>query len=251
MDYKRLYIRFIFSIKRQERKSNERFYERHHILPKSIFPEYRNKENNIILVSPREHFVLHKILSRIYEKGSPEYHKMQAALFFMSKISIYKKSISSREFEILRITEAKESSLRQKGKSFSEEHKQHLRDAWKATSKRSRNKGFKMSEESKQVISEIKKSQYRNGLTVWNKGLKEGIDYKVNRTAETIERLRAFLGKHHSEETKQKIRDTKKGKCLFISEKDGTKKYFYKGNEPEGFILFKEYNLQRKINCQK
>lgn len=251
MNYKKLYLKLIFNIKRQSRKIEERYYERHHILPKSIFPEFKNKKNNIILVTPKEHYILHEILSKIYKKGTIEYHKMQAALFFMSKTSSYKEHITPREFEILRISEAKESSKRQKGKCLSEEHKQHLRDAWKSTTKRSRNKGFKMSEESKKNISRIKKSQYENGLTAWNKGLKEGVDYTVNRTEETINRLRAFLGKHHTEESKQKIRDAKKGKSLYICIEKNIKKFFYKGEEPKDFILFKDYNLKRKLNCQK
>lgn len=68
--------------------------EKHHIIPKSLGGS--NDPNNLVTVSPRVHFILHKLLCRMVKKAS---HKksMYFALFQMMnrKISSY----SSRDYE--------------------------------------------------------------------------------------------------------------------------------------------------------
>lgn len=39
-------------------------YERHHILPRSLFPDYIKNKNNIIKLSPRNHFLAHYLLAK-------------------------------------------------------------------------------------------------------------------------------------------------------------------------------------------
>ncbi|MFV3255094.1 hypothetical protein ACNI5P_28850, partial [Klebsiella pneumoniae] len=59
------YIDFIYSIDRDRPLITNR--ERHHILPKSIFPEYNDARTyplNIINLTPREHYIAHWILSK-------------------------------------------------------------------------------------------------------------------------------------------------------------------------------------------
>lgn len=38
----------------------------HHILPKAIFPKWKNRKNNLVLLTPREHFICHMMLEKIY-----------------------------------------------------------------------------------------------------------------------------------------------------------------------------------------
>ena len=42
------------------------YYESHHILPKSLFPDYRNCKDNLVLLLPKEHFLVHKYLTEIF-----------------------------------------------------------------------------------------------------------------------------------------------------------------------------------------
>jgi len=60
----------------------EGYVENHHICPKSLFPKYKNFNENIwnkILLTARQHFIAHIILSEVY--NTPE---MKQALWFMS-----------------------------------------------------------------------------------------------------------------------------------------------------------------------
>ena len=46
------------------------YMERHHIIPKCLFEHkddpYKNNKNNLIFLTPRQHFIVHKILTKIY-----------------------------------------------------------------------------------------------------------------------------------------------------------------------------------------
>lgn len=89
------YMNFISS-----RKQNSEIYEIHHILPRSMFPEFeklKNNQWNAIKLSPREHFIAHKILWRAF--GGP----MTTAFHFMSNTSHIGMKISSKEYERLKI----------------------------------------------------------------------------------------------------------------------------------------------------
>jgi hypothetical protein len=66
--------------------------ERHHILPKSIFPEYKNCDWNIVKVSLRKHYILHLILHKML--GG----KMTTAFLLMCN----RTKISSKEYECAR-----------------------------------------------------------------------------------------------------------------------------------------------------
>lgn len=62
------YIDFIETILKQNRIKMPKesveyvYYEKHHILPKSLFPELINKKDNWVLLTAREHFIAHKLL---------------------------------------------------------------------------------------------------------------------------------------------------------------------------------------------
>lgn len=74
------------------------YYERHHILPRSLFPLWIKNKNNIVLLTPREHYFCHQLLTKIYKEPS-----MKLALWQMSmKINDRNKydfKISSNEYE--------------------------------------------------------------------------------------------------------------------------------------------------------
>ena len=67
MNYRRIYINIINNAKKQNRKKGSGcYYEMHHILPKAIFPKWKNRKNNLVLLTPREHFICHMMLEKIY-----------------------------------------------------------------------------------------------------------------------------------------------------------------------------------------
>ena len=71
MNYRHIYCKIISYAKSQEklglrRKGNGEYYERHHILPRSLFPLWEKDERNLVLLTAREHFFCHQLLYKIY-----------------------------------------------------------------------------------------------------------------------------------------------------------------------------------------
>jgi hypothetical protein len=61
MNYAENYYSFITYIKQLKRKKNNGvYYEEHHIIPKSLGGD--NHKSNLILLTPREHFLAHYLL---------------------------------------------------------------------------------------------------------------------------------------------------------------------------------------------
>jgi hypothetical protein len=104
MNYRKVYIKIIKYAKSKNRQKlyykhpNYVEYEEHHILPKALFPLWKNLReypNNAVLLTPREHFFCHQLLTKIYGK------RMIVALWRYSNSN--KHLISSREYERLRL----------------------------------------------------------------------------------------------------------------------------------------------------
>lgn len=78
MNYRKLYMRIISHAKLEQKqglrpssywtkyKFSNQCFEFHHILPKSLFPNWVKRKSNIVPLTPREHYVCHLILQKIY-----------------------------------------------------------------------------------------------------------------------------------------------------------------------------------------
>lgn len=67
MDYRKIYIQLINRANIENRqKHNGIYYEKHHIFPKSIFPQYKNNKHNFVLFTAREHFIAHILCYKIW-----------------------------------------------------------------------------------------------------------------------------------------------------------------------------------------
>lgn len=86
------YIKFISH--RLEREQNFKGH-RHHILPRSLFPEFIKEDWNLVLLTEREHYIAHLLL----HKSLPYSHEMRYAIWCMAITS--KGKISSKEYESL------------------------------------------------------------------------------------------------------------------------------------------------------
>ena len=110
--YLRIYFNIINNAKTTDRARGEGiYYEEHHIFPKSLFPEYITKRWNTILLTAKEHFVVHHLLVKftqgehkskmyfafnhmcVYNKNQPRY-KPSARLYNRVKKEISKIRIS-------------------------------------------------------------------------------------------------------------------------------------------------------------
>jgi hypothetical protein len=81
----------------------DEYFEKHHIIPKSLGGS--NDSNNIVKLTPREHYIAHLLLTKMFPKGSRDEYKMLCAFMMMNTISSKHKNrySSSRLYSILRL----------------------------------------------------------------------------------------------------------------------------------------------------
>jgi len=155
MNYQRIHDAII---DRARNRTLQGYRERHHVIPRCL--SGTDKSANLVELTAREHFVVHKLLVEIY----PNEPKLVYAYWMMSRnisnskyIRDYK--VSSRDYDRAKKLFSKVSSIRQKGKKLSDEHKQKLRDAAKTRKSRI---PIKHSEETKQKLSALWKGTTRS-----------------------------------------------------------------------------------------
>ena len=133
--YSRLYLKLIDNAKskrrilRNKKNSDYEYFEAHHILPKSLFPEFKSfKENswNKVLLTPREHFICHLLILKHYQeiKYTLGEQKMSRALFKMNLEGRYNSRLYAKTRLNLTVTQETKDKLRALylGKSLEEIH---------------------------------------------------------------------------------------------------------------------------------
>jgi hypothetical protein len=175
-------------IKTSKSDINYEYFEAHHILPKSIFKEFSSpKKNpeNIVLLTPKEHYICHLLLWKHYKKTgeTSEMSKMSFAFHCMNKFCFYRKEniYNSKIYSLFKLTVV-----------VSEEKRKKIKE-------RAKNKSIFKNDEGKVFVmdkDEAKKLGY--------KGINSG---RVVPEEEIQKRIKTMLGGKRSEETKQKISD--------------------------------------------
>jgi hypothetical protein len=194
MNYKHIYMKIISNAKceqllgirplKRSRDHNLGYYEFHHILPKSIFPNWKNRTTNIVPLTAREHFFCHQLLTKIYPGRQMIYALYRMATGNNGRHS-EKYNISSSTYEKIKEMNsyARKSQVPwnkgkhtnkvpwNKGISYNEiltedERKKFIPKTIKK-GEESHRYGAHMTDESKQKISNAKK-----GSIPWNKGKK-------------------------------------------------------------------------------
>lgn len=160
------------------RKGDGTYYEQHHILPKSLFPLWTKKKSNLVLLTAREHFFVHELLTKIYPSN-----EMNFALFaFITRPNADYK-ISPRTYEKLKVARAQFLSETMKGNDF----------GFKKGNK-PWNAGIEMDDGHKNFLRGIKRSdKARENISKAHIGISNG---------------------PHSEETKRKISQANKGRVF-------------------------------------
>lgn len=205
MNYQKIYDAIIQKAKSKNRvklRKNQNgyiYYENHHIIPKCL--SGTDDKENLVLLTAREHFVCHKLLTYIY-KGN---RRIVNAFYMLTHTKKFNKKISSRDYAyakelvintpILETTRYRHSinssfrrpevieKIRQKttGRILSEKTKENISTAKK-------NKHLKHTQETKQKI--------KISLT----GRKDSIEIKQRKRKPH---------KKMSEETKERMRKSK------------------------------------------
>ena len=100
------YLRIIINALNENRNRSSGIFELHHILPKAknLFPQYASLKEyswNGVLLTPREHFICHGLLTQHYRKTSEtkKYRSMSRAFFTMSNTN----TLNSRLYEHIKL----------------------------------------------------------------------------------------------------------------------------------------------------
>lgn len=169
MNYRHIYMLIIERAKSEEKlglrkKGNGNYYEQHHILPKSLFPLWAKRKSNLVLLTAREHFFVHELLTKIY----PTPQMRHAAYAFISRPNADYK-ITPREYE--RIRTAWANDLREKMLGKPANRSREVTERINA-----KNRGSKRTLEQRQRMSEAQKRvvERNGGNRKGKKGTPEG-----------------------------------------------------------------------------
>lgn len=91
-------------VSRKNARDIEGYVESHHIVPVSFNKTFEKSKFNIIHCSAREHFILHKLLSKMFIYVNHSYHvkMLKAVTMFNMKNSKQKRLLTSRDYEYIR-----------------------------------------------------------------------------------------------------------------------------------------------------
>ena len=177
-------------------------HEKHHIVPKSLGGS--NQKSNLTYLTPREHFICHWLLVKIYAEGEPHW-KMLNALRIMraenKNQTRYKTKITSRVYEKLKVEYASILSDKLKGENNPMYGKKWTEEQKMAHSKKIKGRVQPLEEKMKQkraITGRIRpefSQEWRENLSLAAAGENNGM-----------------WGKKHSEETKQKQREKATGR---------------------------------------
>jgi hypothetical protein len=229
------YTKWYFSIIENARnKTYDDYTETHHIIPKSL--NGSNESTNLVVLSYREHFILHMLLPKMIDNPEQK-RKMYYALSMMRRKTNLVK-INSKYFDIIK----KSLKIATLGRKLKEETKEKLRivhklqledelylSKWKSgIAKRSK----PTKEQNKRKIESHKKSIYE----------KYGV-INISQIPEVKEKIRKKLKTRiFSDEHKRKISESKKNN--FLPEKNPMNNELYRKKVSESKIglkgLFKD-----------
>ena len=196
------YNNFISALKGQV---VEGYSEKHHIVPRSHGGS--NKKDNLIALTPRQHFIAHRMLWKAYG-GS-----MARAYFMMSATGKYGK-IGSKTYSMAREEYSKQVVIQMTGKpaqgKFDAEHRAKLSQAKLGTKVSDATKakissfqtGRKTSEETKRKVSEAKK-----GIATRGTGWQQSQETRNKIGQAQVGALNHMHGKKHSMETRMKMKE--------------------------------------------
>ncbi len=134
MNYQRQYDTIINNATQENRKKNkEVYYEEHHIVPRCL--NGSDEKSNKVLLTAREHFIVHKLLTLIYPHNS----KIALAFHMITFDKNLGRKVSARDYEYAR-TICRKALLGNKngnyGKKLSKEHLDKMIEGRRAKSER-------------------------------------------------------------------------------------------------------------------
>lgn len=175
--YSKWYFSIVEGAKHQDRKTQ--YTEKHHIIPKSLGGT--NKKENIVSLTPREHYICHLLLPRMINESSLKSKMWYAAWCLVSLRGRTKERVfryNSRLFSKVREERSRIASIARTGKKHSEDTKKKIGE-------KSR----------KKVFSE----EYRNKLSAAGLKRKDSEEVKARKSAAAKLRWASISEEHKKE----------------------------------------------------
>ena len=182
MDYAAIYSRLM---ERSRGRIREGYMERHHVVPRCMGGS--NEKENLVLLTAKEHFIAHKLLVRMF----PQVRGLWLALVAMGRLLEYKAKIYA--------SERAQAANARRGFRYTPEAR------------------AKMSESARKRGRNSEGTEFKPGLTTWNKGLPKELSHRYGKkhSLETLEKMRQSQQSHkeaQSERMKQWWADRKASK---------------------------------------
>jgi hypothetical protein len=198
MNYKKIYKNLIRTRKPLQRSKKEGLFHRHHIVPKALGGS--NKKENIILLTPKEHFVAHRLLAKCYKNNPDKRFRMMCAL---KRFICFDFSLTPRQYEIIQREHAAAASQLQKNKIFTDEQKAKISQSLKEFYKN--HNGFffgkKHSKQSLKLMSEKQRGQLNHG---YGKPRPQHIKEKISKTLTGVKKSPEHAAKIRARKLTQK-----------------------------------------------
>lgn len=115
------YLRFIAS-----RQSSDGYVERHHIYPRSMFPQLADDPKNLIALTAREHFIAHWMLHKAFGE-----QMTQAFMYMRSACDDHERywNLNAKAYEELRIAFGKAMSKAKLGVKLSDQARGNMSES--------------------------------------------------------------------------------------------------------------------------
>lgn len=206
MNYRKIYKNLIRTRKLLQRSKKEGLFHRHHIVPKAFGGS--NKKENIILLTPKEHFIAHRLLAKCYKNNPDKRFRMMCAL---KRFVCFDFSLTPRQYEIIQREHAAAASQLQKNKIFTDEQKSKISQSLKEFYKN--HKGFftgkKHSEKTKRLMSEKQSGPLNYGYGKPRpKHIREKISKTLTGVKKSPEHVAKFRARKLTQEQKKRISES-------------------------------------------
>lgn len=158
--YTKCYYRLINKILKENRIKNKNcYYEKHHIIPRSLGGN--DEKFNLVLVIPREHFILHWLLTKMCINT---FYKMKMINAFSGMFSWKdKRNLSSRQYDIIRNSVGKRKQTEESNRKRSEKLKGRVSKIKGKTLEEVY--GFEVAQKMKQNMSKSRKGVKKKSYT--------------------------------------------------------------------------------------
>ena len=200
-----LYVHMIRQARRQNRrKSDDTYYERHHIIPKCMGGS--NDKSNLVLLTALEHLRAHLLLPEMVDEKRVKY-KLACALNRMMQTSSTHKRAGVLQF--YSVARRKFSELR-KGIKHTDEAKAKISAAHKGRTKTDTEEW--KSQISASLMGRKRSDETKAKISATLSGTTKRDETKAKISAANVGAKNPFSGKKHTAESREKMRAAKKRK---------------------------------------